>query len=251
MEYPLDGQRNMDMDVELGQQVAQGFRPPLIRVWRAGEAFGIGVSKKDVASDQGRSAMTILQQEGCDVVVRQTGGTAVPQGAGVLHVSYLFPRTAHSGTTDTYYRMLCNPLLEWLTEQGIQAHTGALPGSYCDGTYNVVVGGQKLVGTAQAWKGGLAGIKSARPGYILAHACLTVDIDMEQSVHYINRFYKLSGDAYRVDLGTATTLRQRLPEAFTGLSAAEANERVANQLLLFYQDYVTRFPPEESDGFTV
>lgn len=238
LDNPSDAQGNMDMDLELGSQVAHGTRLPLVRIWRAGNQQGIGVSKRDVATERGRAAMVALMEEGCNVVVRQTGGTAVPHGEGVLHVSYLFPRSAESGTTDAYYRLLCGPLLAWLAQRGVAATTGALAGSYCDGTYNVLVKSRKLIGTAQAWKGGLAGIKSARPGYILAHACITVDVELEWAVERINRFYERVGDDYRVDTDTGVTLRTLCPEMFSGLTAAEANQHVATELMTFYREWV-------------
>lgn len=226
----------MDLDIRLGEAIATGERPPLVRIWRAGFAWGIGVSRKDVVSPAGRIAADTLEREGCSVVVRATGGTAVPQGEGVICVSCIVPRQVDAGTTDSFYRALCLPLIQWLRSYGLNPDTGALPGSYCDGSYNILVDGQKLVGTAQAWKGGLAGIKSARPGYIIAHACLPVDIDLAKAVATINRFYELAGDTYRVNPDTATTLRQLCPARFTGMTPAAAAERVADELLMFYRE---------------
>lgn len=226
-----DGQANMDLDTEFGESVASGRRPPSLRVWRAADKMGIGVSRRDVAGDAGAMARQRMMEAGFDVVVRQTGGTAVPQGAGVLHVSLILPRTAQAITTDAYYRTLCAPMIEWLRTHGLDAHTGPLPGSYCDGNYNILVGGRKLVGTAQAWRGGLAGVASARPGYILAQACVAVDIDEQDSAARINQFYRWSGDPYRVDATTSTSLRACLPHLFSGLTAAEAAAALAKEWL--------------------
>jgi octanoyl-[GcvH]:protein N-octanoyltransferase len=236
LDDPADPQHNMDLDTELGQAVARGERPPLIRLWRAGVRPGIGVSRKDVASPAGAQAMAELRAAGWDVVVRETGGTAVPQGEGVFHVSYLFPRPAHPATTDDYYRLLCYPLVDWLGTLGCQATIGSLPGSYCDGNYNVLVSGRKLVGTAQAWRGGLAGMKSSRPGYILAHACVVVDFDMQRAEELINHFYALAGNPYRVAAGTSITLREAVPERFSGLSAEAATCWCMERLAEYYRN---------------
>jgi len=232
----LDAQRNMDMDATLGAQVASGQRLPLIRLWRSGARFGIGVSRKDVQSAGGKAALAALQQFGIDVVVRQTGGTAVPQGTGVLHVSMIFPRLAQASTTDAYYRILCDPLLAWLAHLGLQGETGELPGSYCDGSYNILVNGRKLVGTAQAWRGGLAGMASRQPGYVLAHACLVVDIDLAQAVQVMNTFYRIAEDPYEVNLETATTLADCLQA--TGRQRLSVQE-VRASLQAFYSQYYT------------
>ncbi|MCL6453395.1 MAG: ligase [Alicyclobacillus sp.] len=230
-----DSQRNLDLEWQLGEAVARGERPPLIRVWRAANRPGIGVTRRDVAAGQGEQAAARLRQAGWDVVVRTTGGTAVPQGPGVVHVSYLFPRTERRATTDAYYRLLTRPLLAWLAQLGLAGDTGSVPGSYCDGTYNVLVGGRKLVGTAQAWRGGLAGTRSNRPGYVLAHACMPVDVDVDWATDLINRFYADSGSEYRVQRETFTTLRQLAPERFSGMTPAECTAWVAERWVEWYR----------------
>ncbi|MCL6516299.1 ligase [Alicyclobacillus sp.] len=230
-----DGQHNMDLDVAIGEAVGRGERPPTIRIWRGPLQTGIGLSRKDVATEAGRAAQDALRADGCAVVVRQTGGTAVPQGPGVVQVSYLFPRPAGPATTDAFYRLLCNPLMAWLGSLGLEAQTGELPGSYCDGRYNVLVGGRKLIGTAQAWRGGLAGMVSHRPGYVLAHGCIAVDADLDWTVAQMNRFYQLADNPYRVERGTAVTLRELLPESFRGLDALAAGTWAAQSLLSFFR----------------
>ncbi|GMA51693.1 hypothetical protein GCM10025857_30500 [Alicyclobacillus contaminans] len=231
-------QYNNDLDPALGRAVAAGERPPLIRVWRAARQEGIAVSRKDVATEGGQAAQRQLEAEGLQVVVRQTGGTAVPQGEGVVHVSYLFPRTSAKVTTDDYYRALCTPLMAWLQGHGCNASTGELRGSYCDGKYNILVDGRKLVGTAQAWRGGLAGVRSARPGYVLAHASIVVDVDMAVATERINHFYELAGNPYRVELQTSTTLRACAPAWLVGQSAAEAADTVVRDLMGFYEQWL-------------
>ncbi|RIV18345.1 ligase [Alicyclobacillaceae bacterium I2511] len=232
-------QANQDLEQELGEQVGRGDRPPLVRIWRSGGRLGIGLSRRDLAMGAGEHAAAALRHQGCDVVVRQTGGTAVPQGPGVIHLSYLFPRTRSSGTTDGYYRLLTAPLRTWLHNLGVSAVTGPLPGSYCDGSYNLLVRDQKLVGTAQAWRGGLAGVHSTRPGYILAHACMTVDVDLAWATQQMNQFYEQSGQPYRVHLQTSVTLRQVLPNLFADKSPRQCVDWVAEQWLQFFGAWVS------------
>jgi octanoyl-[GcvH]:protein N-octanoyltransferase len=232
-----DGQRNADLDGEIGQKVASGAQNPTLRIWRAAHRPGIAVSRKDVASDRGQKAMRALMEDGWQVTVRQTGGTAVPQGDGVIHVSYILPRSFHAVTTDAYYRLLCQPFIDWLAEFGIEATTGALPGSYCDGTYNVLVGGKKLIGTAQAWRGGLAGMASRHPGYVLAHACLMVNVDFDWSTNLINRFYQFAGNDYRVDVQTCIDLTDVILHPLLDMTAEDATLWTGRQLCEFFEAY--------------
>ncbi|WAH38099.1 lipoate--protein ligase family protein [Alicyclobacillus dauci] len=202
-----DAERNILLDDEWAREVGRESRLPTVRLWRHAPVQGLVVSKRDVAGDQGQLAMESMAKTGWPIIVRPTGGTAVPHGSGVLNLSMLFPRRAEKATTDAFYRLLCQPMIDWLKSMGMNATTGALPGSYCDGNYNVLVDGKKLVGTAQAWRGGLAGTASRHPGYVLAHACIMVDVDLAQATDAINRFYSEVGDPYRVDASTSTTLR--------------------------------------------
>ncbi|MCL6626004.1 lipoate--protein ligase family protein [Alicyclobacillus shizuokensis] len=234
-----DGQYNADLEMHLGQAVAKGESPPLIRLWRSAHNPGIAVSRKDVASDRGQAAAQALREKGLDVIVRQTGGTAVPQGDGVLHLSFILPRTHAAATTDAYYRLLCRPLLVWLADHDVPAATGDLPGSYCDGSYNVLAGGRKLVGTAQAWRGGLAGVASRHPGFVLVHACITVDIALAPALGWINEFYTIAGQEYRVQPDTAVTLRDLLParrwDEDAAANAAAAALELAEVIRRLYQ----------------
>ncbi len=77
-------QHNIDLDAELGGQVARGEQPPLIRIWRSAWQQGIALSRRDVAGAQAEAAVQAFADEGLQIVVRNTGGTAVPQAAWSL-----------------------------------------------------------------------------------------------------------------------------------------------------------------------
>lgn len=205
-------EQNILLDDVFARAVARGERLPTIRVWRHAPQRGLVVSKRDVSGSNADAAVAEMTKSGWPIIVRPTGGTAVPHEDGVLNLSLLLPRVHQTATTDAYYRLLCGLLIEWLTFLGLRGTTGELPGSYCDGNYNVLVGGQKLVGTAQAWRGGLAGTKSKHPGFVLAHACIVIDVNLHDVTKAINQFYRLAGNAYRVDESTSTTLRMLLTQ---------------------------------------
>lgn len=231
-------QHNIDLDAELGQAVARGEQPPLVRIWRSAHQQGIALSKRDVTGPQAEAAVQAFAEEGLQIVVRNTGGTAVPQGPGVLHLSYMLPRTANIVTTDDYYRLLCTPLIDWLQTLGISADTGALAGSYCDGTYNVLCGGKKLVGTAQAWRGGLAGMSSRHPGYVLAHASIVIAYDLNLATERINRFYALAGNPYRVNAATSTSLVDLCPDWFPNAAPDVQAYEAGASLARFLREHV-------------
>lgn len=118
-----------------------------------------------------------------NVQVRASGGGLVPQGPGIWNLSLVWPvRAAVHLDTGEIYRSLCARLSNALRELGIFAEPGSVNGSFCDGRFNLAVGGRKLVGTAQAWK------RIHRQQIVLAHAVILVDVDLVELANAANAF---------------------------------------------------------------
>lgn len=167
-------------------------------LWQAPQC--LIVTRKDMRLPRYQAACEQLANEGWPVHVRDSGGTAVPHGAGILNLSLLLPRT----TTDLahYYRLLGAPLLALLEEHGLEGNYDFVPGSFCDGQYNLVIGGRKITGTAQRW---LAPGQDHQ-GAVLAQAMLLVAGDVDEGTRMASRFYELAGGELRFAPGTSTTL---------------------------------------------
>lgn len=117
------------------------------------------------------------------VQVRASGGGLVPQGPGVCNLSLAWPAgSATPSDTDAVYRELCAGIAAALARFGVQASPQPVEGSFCDGRYNLAVGGRKLVGTAQSWRrvGGVP--------VVLAHAVIVVDADPAALTDAANAF---------------------------------------------------------------
>ncbi|WP_338892468.1 lipoyl protein ligase domain-containing protein [Aeromonas rivipollensis] len=171
-------------------------------LWQAPQC--LIVTRKDMRLPRYQAACEQLANEGWPVHVRDSGGTAVPHGAGILNLSLLLPRT----TTDLahYYRLLGAPLLALLEEHGLEGNYDFVPGSFCDGQYNLVIGGRKITGTAQRW---LAPGQDHQ-GAVLAQAMLLVAGDVDEGTRMASRFYELAGGELRFAPGTSTTLAQQI-----------------------------------------
>ncbi|MGE6132536.1 lipoyl protein ligase domain-containing protein [Aeromonas salmonicida] len=167
-------------------------------LWQAPQC--LIVTRKDTRLPRYQAACEQLAGEGWPVHVRDSGGTAVPHGAGILNLSLLLPRT----TTDLghYYRLLGAPLLTLLADHGLSGGYDFVPGSFCDGQYNLVIGGRKITGTAQRW---LAPGQD-HGGAVLAQAMLLVAGDVDEGTRMASRFYELAGGELRFMAGTSTTL---------------------------------------------
>lgn len=151
-------------------------------------------------------ARRTLTDQGWPIVVRCTGGSCVPQGTGVLNFSVIHPKI-RGWHLDDGYKLLCEVMKKLLESYGLNTTTGEVPGSFCDGRYNLQVGGQKLVGTAQRWAGG-----SRESAAVLSHACLLVDMDLVEATEKINTLYRLCGNSQQFSPQACTTLRDCLDE---------------------------------------
>ena len=138
---------------------------------------------------------------GWPVQVRSSGGGLVPQGPGVWNLSLAWPAPGAAPTgTDGIYRALTAELGAAFARLEIVAEAQAVEGSFCDGRFNLAVGGRKCVGTAQAWRriGGHA--------VVLAHAVIVVDADPVVLTEAANRFEAAAGGARRYRADALTSL---------------------------------------------
>jgi lipoate-protein ligase A len=78
-------------------------------------------------------------------------------------------------------------------------------GSFCDGRFDLAVGGRKLAGTAQSWR------RVAGRPVVLAHAVIVVDAEPEALTEAANAFERNlgSGRRYRAEALTSVALAWR------------------------------------------
>jgi lipoate-protein ligase A len=209
----LDGvQENVARDARLGHAVACGELPAVCRLWHNHQ--GLIVGRHDARLPAFQHAARTLAARGWPVALRETGGAAVPQGPGVLHLSLIMPRSRVEGcSTDAVYHLLGEPLQILLAGVGIVAGFGAVPGAFCDGRFNLQVAGRKIAGTAQAWRAGVCQRQGRRDGYVLAHAALAVAQDVPAAAAAVTDFYALAGRAQVCDPRAHTSVRDELLRA--------------------------------------
>lgn len=145
---------------------------------------------------------------GWPVQLRRSGGGVVPQGPGIANLTLTGPAGGAPGTVaEAVYGHLCGLLATALAGLGIEARAQAVEGSFCDGRFNLAVGGRKIAGTAQYWRRG--GGRQA----VLAHALLLVDADVDQLSARANAFEAALGSErrYRADALTTVARESRVP----------------------------------------
>lgn len=127
------------------------------------------------------------EARGWPLLTRPTGGGAVPQGPGVMNIALAFT-TPRGFLIEDGYRLLTGAIRTALGPNGRHLETGATPQSFCDGAWNLAIGGRKVVGTAQRWRG--SGEGHLR---VLAHALILTGGDVAPGAAAV--------DALHADLG--------------------------------------------------
>jgi lipoate-protein ligase A len=215
--------RQVTFDEVLLDQVGRGETGPCLYVNSTPRCLVVTVRESRMPNFG--AAQKILAAQGWPVVVRCTGGSCVPQGPGVINLSVIHPKVKGWHLEDGY-QLLCALLRGLLAEYGLDATTGEVPGSFCDGNYNLQVGGQKLAGTAQRWAGG-----SRDSAAVLAHACLLVDLDLVEATEKINTLYRLCDNSQQFLPHACISLRDCLGPRSSQATEAFVDE--VGQRLLF------------------
>ena len=190
----LDPNYAMAIEEALLEEVVEGRREKGCIVWSTKPC--LVAPRSYLRKESFGDARGKMKELGWPVCLRPTGGDVTPQGAGTLNVSTVFRVGKEEGRNlEAVYRWLCDPLISWVESLGKTASYGSINQSFCDGRFNVAVGGRKLAGTAQRWRA-----CSSRDGdwAILAHAIVLVDAAIEDGVAAVNRFYDYCGVDERV-----------------------------------------------------
>jgi lipoate-protein ligase A len=179
---PLDGATNMALDEALLRSRIAGAGPPTVRfyAWRpAAVSLGYAQPLEATVDRAGCAALGIA------IVRRPTGGSAILHEPPERELTYSVVARAEDvpggGDVLDTYRLLGGGLVAGLRRLGAPAELAALgrdrhrPGApaFCfarTGAYEVVVGGRKLVGSAQR----------RQRGAFLQHGTVPLDADPER-----------------------------------------------------------------------
>lgn len=164
------------------------------------------------------------QQQGWPVYVRQSGGSLVPQGQGILNLSMAYPWAglplSHS---DAAYGLICQVLQQALAPYGIDASAQPVQGSFCDGRFNLAVQHQgvakKIVGTAQLWRriGASPQSDGPRKQIVLIHAVILAQVDCQALTDVLNAFEEALQSTVRYRADRIISLHQLLGAGAFGL----------------------------------
>ncbi|MEO8122955.1 MAG: lipoate--protein ligase [Burkholderiales bacterium] len=204
------------------------------KVW--GAPAGLSVPRSYERLPTWQAACQASAAAGWPVQVRGSGGGIVPQGPGVLNLSLVWPSdSATPSRTDAIYQALCDGLAAAFVRLGIVVTTGSVQGSFCDGRFNLVADGRKLVGTAQSWRR-IAGVP-----VVLAHAVILATCDTALLTERANGFEAAAGSPRRYRDDAVTSVARSWSDAHAQASpTADLSQRL---VALLGEQFARMIPP--------
>jgi octanoyl-[GcvH]:protein N-octanoyltransferase len=124
-----------------------GLPVPVVHLWRHERAFVLGL--RDSRLPQAPEAMEWLEGEGYRVMVRNSGGAAVPLDLGVVNVTLIQTGVPGQLRMNDDFQLMAGLLAETLRPFGVAFDIGEVSGSYCPGDFDLSIGGRKFCGLAQ------------------------------------------------------------------------------------------------------
>lgn len=168
--------------------------------------------------------------------LRASGGGLVPQGPGLWNLSLAWPAgQATPADMHAIYAALCEALAAAFARLGVRTAPQPVPGSFCDGRWNLAARGRKLVGTAQAWR------RFGAAQGVLAHALIVVSADPAGLTARANALEAELGHGRPYRAEALTSLAREAP-AIAGLEA-----RTLEVLAEQFARVVPPHQPQEND----
>ncbi|WP_022951786.1 lipoate--protein ligase family protein [Leucothrix mucor] len=172
---------------------------------------------------------------GWPVHVRQTGGGVTPQGPGIINVSLALANSSNTRLSIANgYQLLCQPMITEFKQLGISAYCASVPEAFCDGDYNIVVDGKKMVGTAQRHSRTKGEVTHQA---VFAHALILYETDFQEVTKQVNRLYSLMGLKQRFESSAHCSLASVYPRP----DVLPSKELFSQRLMQRYQAELCRF----------
>lgn len=198
-EFLSDPAFNFALDRAIAEHVGRGEAPPTVRLWRPGRCLALG--RFETRLPRFEEAIRHVKAQKIAVIKRLSGGGAVWQDEGYLNFSVIAPNEA-LGVPEAYKRFSQGVILG-LQALGVECAFGHIEGAFCDGPYDLTVGGKKLVGTAQVQK----------RDFIIVHGTMLVAPDLDETLGKIQEFYERAGSPLHLRREVLTSLAAELGRA--------------------------------------
>ncbi|MEK5079191.1 biotin/lipoate A/B protein ligase family protein [Solibacillus sp. FSL W7-1436] len=209
------------MDDTLCHLVGQKMTNSTIRTWVHHDAVVLGI--QDHRLPYIEQGMDTLKNSGYEPIVRNSGGLAVVLDAGVLNISIVINEDKPLSINNAF-EMMVALIRQLFPEIATKIEAYEIVGSYCPGSYDLSIGGQKFAGISQRrMKNGIA-----------VQIYLCVEGSGSERAELIKRFYEsgLQGEKTKFEYPDIKPEVMASLQQLTGqnLTVFEVNERLRNLL---------------------
>ncbi|MEK3935850.1 lipoate--protein ligase family protein [Sporosarcina sp. FSL W7-1349] len=134
-------------DDTLCHLVGQQLSVPAVRTWVHEETVVLGI--QDHRLPHVDEAIEMLEARGYRVIVRNSGGLAVVLDGGILNISIVLSEREGAIDIPAGYETMLEFVRLLFPEAGERIEAYEIVGSYCPGSYDLSIGGQKFAGISQ------------------------------------------------------------------------------------------------------
>ncbi|MFJ8258929.1 biotin/lipoate A/B protein ligase family protein [Peribacillus asahii] len=135
------------MDDTLCALVGAGQTNAVARAWVHHQTVVLGI--QDTKLPFLKQGMDMLNRHGFQAIVRNSGGLAVVLDEGVLNLSLVFPETEHRIDINRGYDTMWDLIRLMFADFAVEIEAKEIVGSYCPGSYDLSIAGQKFAGISQ------------------------------------------------------------------------------------------------------
>jgi len=196
-----------------------------LSIWSSGRGLCVPASYR--SAHHFVDACAVMERRHWPVAVRSTGGGCVPQGPGIVNLTWMpGPADSHTGIFELYDRFAAT-LIRGMGAIGIRATRHSPGGAWCQGRHDICSNGRKIAGISQRRTTGAQSLA-------LIHAAILIDCDLDLCFSEMELFLRTAGCAEQPLRGAATTMATE-----NALSASDN----AQQLSLFIRTVVMALSP--------
>lgn len=143
----VDALQSFGTDDCLCASVGAHFSPATARAWVHNKTVVLGI--QDTKLPFLKDALSYLNEQGYQYIVRNSGGLAVVLDEGVLNLSLIFPDTEKGIDINRGYDAMLTLIEEMFQDEGVKIEAREIVGSYCPGSYDLSIQGKKFAGISQ------------------------------------------------------------------------------------------------------
>lgn len=135
------------MDDTLCALVGAGKTSAVARAWVHHQTVVLGI--QDTKLPFLKQGIDVLKENQFQAIVRNSGGLAVVLDEGVLNLSLVFPEADRRIEINRGYDTMWDLIKLMFADFGVEIEAREIVGSYCPGSYDLSIAGQKFAGISQ------------------------------------------------------------------------------------------------------